>query len=177
MNKRALLLLVSVLPFSAFLAQAETVGEALAKCSETKNSLQRLVCYDRVEKQVNRLSGTQAGIPVAIPSNTPTVASERRREAPVSQAPAPKDEQFGLEHKVKTETLADTFAGTVTKITKTARGKLILTFDNGTVWQQTIDTTLKVKEGETVLIERGVLGAFFLKKEGLNTRMKVKRVK
>ena len=46
MNKRALLLLVSVLPFSAFLAQAETVGEALAKCSETKNSLQRLVCYD-----------------------------------------------------------------------------------------------------------------------------------
>ena len=52
MNKRALLLLVSVLPFSAFLAQAETVGEALAKCSETKNSLQRLVCYDRVEKQV-----------------------------------------------------------------------------------------------------------------------------
>jgi len=177
MNKRALLLLVSVLPFSAFLAQAETVGEALAKCSETKNSLQRLVCYDRVEKQVNRLSGTQAGIPVATPSNTPTVASERRREMPVSQAPAPKDEQFGLEHKVKTETLADTFAGTVTKTTKTARGKLILTFDNGSVWQQTTDTTLKVKEGETVLIERGLLGAFYLKKEGLNKRMKVKRVK
>ncbi|MCQ8847731.1 hypothetical protein NQT74_03995 [Alteromonas stellipolaris] len=176
MNKRALLLLVSVLPFSAFLAQAETVGEALAKCSETKNSLQRLVCYDRVEKQVNRLSGTQAGIPVT-PSNTPTVASERRREMPVNQAPAPKDEQFGLEHKVKTETLADTFAGTVTKITKTARGKLILTFDNGSVWQQTTDTTLKVKEGETVLIERGLLGAFYLKKEGLNKRMKVKRVK
>ena len=128
MNKRALLLLVSMLSSSAFLAQAETVGEALAKCSETKNSLQRLVCYDRVEKQVNRLSGAQAGIPVAMPNNTPAVASERRREVPVSQAPAPKDEQFGLEHKVKTETLADSFAGTITKLTKTTRGKFIITF-------------------------------------------------
>ncbi|MBQ4827709.1 hypothetical protein J8L84_00290 [Alteromonas sp. MMG017] len=177
MNKRALLLLVSMLSSSAFLAQAETVGEALAKCSETKNSLQRLVCYDRVEKQVNRLSGTQAGIPIAMPNSTPAVASERRREAPVSQTPAPKDEQFGLEHKVKTETLADTFAGKITKIAKTARGKFVLTFNNGSVWQQTTDTTLKVKEGETVIIERGLLGAFYLKKEGINKRMKVKRVK
>ncbi|VEL95526.1 hypothetical protein ALT761_00480 [Alteromonas sp. 76-1] len=174
MNKRALLLLVSVLPFSAFLAQAETVGEALAKCSETKNSLQRLVCYDRVEKQVNRLSGTQAGIPVAIPSNTPTVASERRREVPVSQAPAPKGEQFGLEH---TEKLADSFTGTINKITKTARGNLILTFNDGSVWQQTTSTELKLKEDETVMIQRGMMGAFYMKKEGHNKRMKVKRVK
>ena len=177
MRNRALVLLVSVLPFSAFLAQAETVGEALAKCSETKNSLQRLVCYDRVEKQVNRLSGAQAGIPVAMPkaSNAPAVSAERRRVETVSQAP--KEKQFGLEHKVKTETLADTFAGKITKIAKTARGKFVLTFNNGSVWQQTTDTTLKVKEGETVIIERGLLGAFYLKKEGINKRMKVKRVK
>ena len=36
---------------------------------------------------------------------------------------------------------------------------------------------LKLEKGQTVSIEKGLFGAFFLSVEGLNKRLKVKRVK
>jgi hypothetical protein len=185
MNKRALLLLVSMLSSSAFLAHAETVGEALAKCSETKNSLQRLVCYDRAEKALNRHSGIQAPMPSAVAiSPSTTNASPRtnapvtpRQSAPVARQETRPDSEFGLEHKIVSKDLADAFSGTVVSISKTIREQLILTFDNGAVWRQTSDDSIRIRKGQTVTIERGVLGAFYAKIDGVKKRMKVERVK
>ena len=56
-------------------------------------------------------------------------------------------------------------------------GKKIITFSDGSVWQQSDSAYLKIEEGQQVSIERGLLGSFYLSVEGINKRMKVKRVK
>ena len=178
MKFRAFFLLATTLPLAAFSGQAETINDALLKCKNTENSLKRLVCYDRVVRDMNQYSGTQEAIsrtlniqprpPVA---NVPNVA----KTAPVQATEA--QTEFGLEHKVVVENLDDTMMANVTKISKTALGKIVVTFDNGTVWKQTNNVDLKLSVGQTVKIERGMLGAFYATVDGMKKRMKVKRVK
>ena len=178
MKFRAFFLLATTLPLAAFSGQAETINEALLKCKNTENSLKRLVCYDHVVKDMNQYTGTQEAISRTLNTKPrPPVASAPRVE---SAAPVQRSEsqtEFGMEHKVVVENLADTMTATVTKISKTALGKIVVTFDNGTVWKQTNNVDLKLSVGQTVNIERGMLGAFYATVEGMNKRMKVKRVK
>lgn len=179
MTIRVALLLVSALAPSGFVAQAETLSEALAKCSQSKDNAERLACYDNVAKTVNQYSDINKTMAMAKESTLSAQANEKANEKTVQTSPKLNDDlksQFGLEHKVEVKKLMDSLAGTVTKITKTARDKMILRLDDGSVWQQTSDTSLRVKEGQNVIIERGMLGAFYAKAEGLNRRMKVKRI-
>jgi hypothetical protein len=183
MKLRAFFLLAVVVPLSASLAQAETIGEALNGCKQTDNSLKRLMCYDKVVKQMNQYDGANAGLPqttlgaiapVQRTASTQPVAAPTAEAMPRTQEPAT---EFGLEHKQDLDKKDADMAVSITKIAKSLRDKYILTFNNGTVWQQTDQTFLKIKEGQNVTVERGVLGAFYLSVEGLNKRMKVKRIK
>ena len=178
MKFRALFLLATTLPLAAFSGQAETINDALLKCKNTDNSLKRLVCYDRVVRDMNQYSGTQEAISrtVNLPPRPPaSVAPRAVEDAPV-QARQPQT-QFGLEHKASTENLDSSLVATVTALSKAARGEIIVTLDNGTVWKQTNDVDLKLSVGQTVVIERGILGAFYATVDGMKKRMKVKRVK
>jgi hypothetical protein len=183
MKLRAFFLLAVVVPLSASLANAETIGEALNGCKQTDNSLKRLMCYDKVVKQMNQYDGANAGLPQttlgAIAPATRT-ASTRPVAAPTTD-PMPSTQksatEFGLEHKQDLDKKDADMAVSIVSISKNLRDKYILTFNNGTVWQQTDETYLKIQEGQNVTVERGVLGAFYLSVEGLNKRMKVKRIK
>lgn len=159
---------------------AETIGNALKQCSEQQNSLQRLVCYDRVVKDINQYSGLEEAIQRGYP--VPSSKAENRSpvpapRAPVAQADSPQSgTEFGLEHKKSVNEDMDSLSAGITKVEKTLRGKYIITLENGTVWQQTDDDLLKLEEGQTVTIERGMLGAFYLTRSDVNRQMKVKRV-
>ena len=62
MKATATTLLLAIVSSLAFSVQAETVTQALEKCRGVDNSLQRLVCYDRVAKNVNQYAGGQESI-------------------------------------------------------------------------------------------------------------------
>ncbi|MCW8107977.1 hypothetical protein OPS25_05650 [Alteromonas ponticola] len=160
---------------------AETIEEALVNCSKVENSLQRLMCFDKVVKDVKQYSGVEAAVKrgYAVPGTAaqndaaPRPAPRHSFEATtVKSAPTP----FGLEAKEQTEEVEE-ITSTVAKIDKAPRGELIITLSDDAVWRQRDDKHYKLKVGDVVKIERGMLGSFYLSKPDQNTRIKVKRTK
>ena len=67
----------------------------------------------------------------------------------------------------------------VTELATLAHGELLLTLDNGQMWQQkTADRALRVKVGDQVTIKRGSLNSFLLTSEAQRAEsMRVSRVR
>ena len=164
---------------SAFHAHAESIGEAMEKCRNTENSLKRLMCYDRMAKSLNQYEGVNERVSQLNAYKPNNSAQDRPLPAPIDQQPVPSEQEndFGLEHKRDLTKATSEIAVTINAIKKNLRDKYVITFSDGSVWQQTDQTYMKLKAGQTVSVERGLLGAFYLGVEGLNKRMKVKRVK
>ena len=184
MKATATTLLLAIVSSLAFSVQAETVTQALEKCRGVDNSLQRLVCYDRVAKNVNQYAGGQESISAVprrqlAPANAPAKPSVSSTPSakPTVDNNATEDIAFGMEQKRVREQKEASMVATVAALSSTVRGSLIVTFDNGTVWQQSDDTDLNLKEGQKVVVERGMFGAFYAKVEGIKRKMKVKRIK
>jgi hypothetical protein len=182
MKTRALSLITMLCAFSAFSANAETVGEALQKCRNTENSLKRLVCYDRVAKSLDQYDGAneQVGALKPFPVARPQGAAPSQQAVPptaTQSAPQSAASEFGLENRKKPTNQLEAVSLTITDISKSLRGKYVVTFSDGSVWQQTDENYVKIEVGQTVTIDRGFLGAFFLGVEGVSKRMKVKRLK
>ncbi len=175
MKRRALSFITVLCVLQVFSVQAETVGEALEKCRSTDNSLKRLVCYDRVAKSLDQYQGV--GEEVGTIQPMPRPRQPGAVNAPTASSPRDVASEFGLENKKKETYALDELALTITDISDNLRGKKVVTFSDGSVWQQTDNNYLKIEVGQTVTIERGFLGAFFLGVDGLNKRMKVKRLK
>ena len=154
-------------------SQAETVADAMQACRNEQNDLKRLICFDAVAESMNIYAGAAKSVD--------EVASERPSQSAVIAAPspAPRGDDFGLEsQRLAKENLPSTLSGTVASITESPRGDRIVSLDNGMVWRENDKrSNLRLNEGDIVVIERGVLGAFYLGKEGQNSRMSVRRVK
>ena len=172
----ALMLIAVLMP-----AQAETIANALSQCKAEQNSLKRLVCYDRVAQSIDRYSGLEdlvnvpAPLPARAASSVNRAAQESVRNVPQSTASG-ADADFGMENQVPTER-KDKIYAEIANIDKGPRKRYIITLSNGHVWKQTDGESLRLKVGQTVYIERGALGAFYLSKESANKRIRVKRAK
>lgn len=148
-------------------AKADDTSTSLLTCNKKLDDVERLRCYD----ELSQISKTLAiGKPVA------NVSSEELLQlSTVDQAA--KIENFGLSDKLKAKDEIETVVALVTKIEHDLRKKLIVTLDIGQIWQQTDGATMLIREGDTVSLDRGALGSFFLGAEGINRRMRVKRIK
>ena len=186
-SRKALLAACLLLPLTATVtAQQSSVAEAIENCSSEKSSLTRLVCFDRLAKSMRQYSGLEQSVTTSLPpiassrpqpqsqSRVPVPTATPNRQAAVAAAPS-GEEAFGLEHRQDTDAMISKLYASVSKVAKSVRGMSIITIDNGQVWRQNDGSALKIKAGDTVYIERGLLGAFYLGKDGLNRRMKVKR--
>ena len=178
MKTRLISLATLLCTFGAFNAHAETVADAMEKCRNTDNSLKRLICYDNIAKSLNQYDGASAQVSQlqayrseAATQPRPQVEAKRQPEAS-----EPKND-FGLEHRRDLSAEASEVSLTIASFKDSLRGKKIITFSDGSVWQQSDSAYLKIEEGQQVTIERGLLGSFYLSVEGVNKRMKVKRVK
>lgn len=180
-----------VVGLSAMTAHAETIGVALKQCSEESNSLQRLVCYDNVVKSINQYSGLDTSVqpretvqPSVAAAPSATSKSQTAVTLPATVPPTTNtqnspvlspEQEFGLEAKTPAEEI-DKIYSVVAKVEKGRYDRYVITLENGGVWRQTGNDRLKVKVGQRIYIERGVLNAFYLSRDDLNRRMKVKRV-
>lgn len=159
------------------ISQAETLAQAVEKCRIVSNSLKRLVCYDQLAQRANNLEDSDlaefyAQRPVVhAPPGGPV---QPQRVDPRTSEP---QSDFGLEaqkQRQKNEEVSEITA-VVGKVEKAPKGKLIITLDDGQVWRQTDGASYRLKSGDTVIISRGTLGAFYLKKYDTNKRIRVKR--
>ena len=76
------------------------------------------------------------------------------------------------------EQQSDELTAKVAALETLPHGELVLTLDNGQMWQQkTADRPLRVKVGDQVTIKHGVLNSVLLTSESTNGSMRVSRVK
>ena len=192
MNRLIICVFLLTTSFKVF---SQDLPEQLRKCSLQQNALKRLVCFDTLSQNLTPVPGATE------PSKQTTVASVEPQKLiettspevvvppkksiaptkaiePVQQSiSANTTKDFGLKRNAKFEESGDKVVAKVSAARKNPFKKYIITLDNGQVWKQFDSTSLKIAVGETVEIKRGSLGTFFLGKDGVHKRLRVKRQK
>jgi hypothetical protein len=156
-------------------AVAGNLVEQLNICAQTKDSLVRLVCYDKLAK--NSLStGVIELKPVSV---QPLASKEEKASQLVTQEIKNDEDSFGQQHlkKDSNNNAIKQVIFIVVNVKKDVRDKLRLIFENGQVWKQTDGNRLNIKSKDRVEISKGMLGAFYLRKVNQNKSIKVKRIK
>lgn len=152
------------------MAQAETLADAMQQCSKEENSLKRLVCYDRLSKDLRQFENSPLPQSAQVKPSPPGSGSA----SPPATSAAEQMQEFGL--PMKNEVISeDKILVTVAEKRRNARGKWILELTNGHIWEQTDSQDYYFPEGQ-IYIEKGFLGAFFLGSEESKRRMRVKRI-
>ena len=148
MNRRLLPLLLLLAP-PAFAAE-----EALTECRQIEGIEERVTCYDKV---VDSLPA-----PAAVPD---------------AQSLFGRDDAEAK--RIVETTLAieqiDHVEAVVTEVQHSATRKLLVTLDNGQVWRQLDNQTMRLKSGESVVIRKASLNSFLMGKKSGGRSIRVKR--
>jgi len=172
---------------------ADALPPTLRTCMKESDATRRLACFDR---ESALLAGESA--PVARQADpAPTRPAATAPAAPVASAAATAGaaaattqsatDKFGyrgnmaradLDKKKEVEQGAEELTAKVTELSSLPNGGLVLTLDNGQIWQQkTADRAMHVKVGDQVTIKRGVLNSFLLTSDTNKGSMRVARVR
>jgi len=172
---------------------ADALPPTLRTCMKESDATRRLACFDR---ESALLAGESA--PVARQADpAPTRPAATAPAAPVASAAATAGaaaattqsatDKFGyrgnmaradLDKKKEVEQGGEELTAKVTELSSLPNGGLVLTLDNGQIWQQkTADRAMHVKVGDQVTIKRGVLNSFLLTSDTNKGSMRVARVR
>ena len=152
-------ILITIVLLCSTSSYAETLGNKLEQCIKIQNDTSRLSCFDKL----------------SVTSKDTVVKKEL-----VTQAQ--KESLFGgdkIEKKKRQESgyHLEKVIYTVTKIKKSITKKLTIYFDNGQVWKQSDNRTIRLKVEDKAELSSGALGSFFLKKANTNKTIRVTRIK
>lgn len=138
---------------AVFPVAAETLSEGFRKCSTCQDRDARLDCFDA---EVARLLNAQ----------TQNAQMSNARMANVS---AGSDRNFGVtgsvlaQQQAKQNTQPTEVTARVTEVSTRPRGELVITLDNGQIWQQTqAGTNVRVRADDVVTIRAGALSSYIL---------------
>lgn len=145
------------------LSWADPLHTQFSDCKKIVDKNSRLACFDQIQ-----LSAPQQSVATA-----PSKPASNEGPAVVLT-----EQDFGLEHKaeVKDKLQASTTMQ-LKKLTTTAYGLLVFTFENGQIWRQVSKETFPAKAGKTYVLQRGALNSFFLNEEGSGRKTRVRRDK
>ena len=153
MNKTLPMLLLSF----AAAAQAAGTDAELLRCLSQADNAARLACYDT-------LANSLRSAPAA-----PTAAVPAAADADFGRVSMPKPKA----EDSKTNSMQSRIVGT---LAEWRRGQS-LTLANGQVWMVNDEpANFKPMQDPAVTITPGMLGSYFMKIEGINFQVKVKRV-
>ncbi len=163
----------------------------LRRCALILDSIERLACYDGLSKRAAAAATAPVPTPVGADPAATAAAAPAAQSAPppvppaapppetppVAAADSAAREDFGLEEQRAAETklirsrINGTFDGW--------SGKTEFVLENGQVWRQTAGGKLVANEIENpeVEIKRGFMGVYYLKVDGYNPTVKVRRIK
>ncbi|NJN50660.1 MAG: hypothetical protein HC809_01560 [Gammaproteobacteria bacterium] len=86
----------------------------------------------------------------------------------------PPTERFGKEH-FSDPNANPSITALVTNVTMDNRDKLKITLDNGQTWVQSGSERYRVSPGERIVIERGSMNSFFLRKAASTRKIRFYR--
>lgn len=172
---------------------ADALPPSLRACMKEADATRRLACFDR---ESAALAGESAPVarqvepapprPAAPTPSAPVASAAATAGAAAATAQSATD-KFGYKGNIAREELdkqkqAEEASGTLTakvaEVSAPPNGGLVVTLDNGQVWQQkTADRGIHIKVGDQVTIKRATLGSFLLTSDTVNGSMRVSRVK
>ncbi|NVK58056.1 MAG: hypothetical protein HWE26_20865 [Alteromonadaceae bacterium] len=201
MNNFALITLLSGGLLLAPAVQSETLQEGVAACKLIKADRERLACFDALTISTTQPGPSRSQTPdsqsasiskakakLNVPAEHAETSTELKKEQPLAVARAneavterkgsqadPANE-FGLAPKSPVEEI-QRITSTVTNVKSGPLGRRSVYLKNGSVWKQTDSSRMRLKNGQDVYVERGLLGSFYMSYDGVNSRIKVKRIK
>ncbi|MPY26661.1 hypothetical protein FM037_24885 [Shewanella psychropiezotolerans] len=161
----------------------------LLSCSAKADKLDRLICYDQIATSVksapkvtSSTSTSTAAATTAVAATSVAAASQAQSVTAIpTTLPANIEDEFGNKNLKKTKEEAQKeitkIYMEIASISKDAYGALKISFSNGQVWKQSDSRRYKVKEGQSVFIEKAALGSFVLGTDERNSTIRVKRLK
>ncbi|MFC3034284.1 hypothetical protein ACFOEE_17400 [Pseudoalteromonas fenneropenaei] len=172
--KNILMLVTAITLLNSAAVSAQEVNvQALQACRMIENDFNRLVCYDAVMGGKPLQATQQLARPTATAAQVVTDS-----KAPEADTVNPDNNRFGLEHrKTQAEEAQQDLVATLSKLNKNAVGERSFVLDNGQVWKQLGSDSFLAREGDEVVISRGVLNSFLMKVADTNRTIRVKRVK
>ena len=136
-------------------AGADASLDRVHACMPESNDAARLACYDQALGRT-----ATAGQPADF-GMTSQLMHEKQVQAGIKPPPPPPPEALSAK---------------VTKVDPRGNGRLVLTLDNGQVWEQLEDADSLLEVGDGVTITHGVLGALWMNDTTRHRRTRVKRV-
>lgn len=172
--------------YSAF--AAESLVDRITACTNEKDSLKRLICFDKVAAFAKKEASYYTGTPSQQQSSNtakeaPAVNNKKQQTVaaipakPVTTATQKQPEDiFGKEIQEAVDAI-ESVTYTIKSATKNVYKKWRFTFENGQQWiQKDTNRNSKFAAGDTVIIKRGLLNAFYLHRKDNNISIRVKRV-
>lgn len=146
-------------------AAEPAMTERLAACSGERDDALRLACYDEVAQLATAARKQAAPTDASMNTKTPRSKPESKPES--------AEDGFGVyggelarkrdAEDNKTATELKRLTATVTAVSQRPRGELLVTLDNGQVWQQKKPQSyFPIRIGDEVTITSGALGSFHL---------------
>lgn len=184
MNKTGFNIFALVIAFATLMASPaeaqQSVRAGLEKCAAITNAAERLFCFDSLaaskETQASTESGTVSNTSRGSSAAQPPVAASRPPMQPAKE-PARDNSDFGRELEQARDgpqSISSRYDGGFTGWS----GDTEFQLENGQVWKQVESGRLVLSsERPVVTIRRGWFGAFYLKVEGANKQIRVKRIK
>ena len=157
------MVLLALAASTSVMADEEFVSSVI-DCRSVPSAEQRLQCYDSIVDARAVSGNTTATSRSAMPASTATAAA------------AVDEESFGLPRVGKDDDRLDRIEATVVKLSTTSSGKVAVVLDNGQTWRQTTSSSLRLSEGDEVVIRRRSMGSYSISKPDTSRSMRVKRV-
>ncbi|MEJ0039757.1 MAG: hypothetical protein WDO68_27570 [Gammaproteobacteria bacterium] len=160
-------------------AFAQSLPPSVAACASEKDSLARLVCFDREVAKFTQPSARVAPTP-AVPAVVSPPAATGVTAQPTAESPTADD--FGVAGKLAQKRAAakesvapsvKELRATVTKLSAKPYGEVVMELDNGQVWEENEKkSSFVIKAGEVVVIKPAKFGSFMLTTDaGATTRV------
>jgi len=157
-------------------AQTTSVEQQLQHCLTISQDPARLACYDRLSRSLTTSSSSispNKPSPSAQPAVATAVAASSDAATAALQAAAADPANFG-----KTVTVAELGPDAQYSLIKaiTLKKKTTIELDNGQRWLMTDEVEFLPAVGDRCIIKKGLMGAFYLQKDGSNKTYRVKRL-
>jgi hypothetical protein len=160
---------------SAVVESAPDLVSEVQLCAKQLDNSLRLECYDKLSAANIKPAREKLTASENTSSKSASAMINQPPVAPVLQAEVLANiEQFGLPAKIETP---EKIEAVVAAVEKNRLGKWQVNLRSGQQWHQTDSGRITLREGDVIYLETGSLGSYFLGKVGLNTRIRVKRVK
>lgn len=172
----------AILTFATVAAavHADELLDELLLCRDLSSDEARVICYDA---SVDRSRQRGAPPPAAAEASTPPVPAAAVVAGGAAASEISQEDLFGKSgdevqrtvEEVTGNERIESLNARITELRQAGYDKVAMTLDNGQTWQQIYSSSLRLRVGDDVRIERASLGSYMLHKAGSKRTMRVKR--